>query len=245
MPTPWAALLALILASDLQHWTQSQLQQALIRGLRPEDRLVEVYAQPVHSAPPLSGLVYGRYQAGDYTYGQLATVFTRGGQQWVSGGMGLGGAAALRLEGVLDLAGSGKLDLSPGWEEPAKAVKRPTLVVWTSHTDNDGGWRGELVLLSLSDPEHPAQVGRLNAGWHVPYQGSGGDPARPPQRIIGGAPMSLAVEQGKAGPELIYVEQPQDSPDNGCLQPEPEAHRYVFTDGYLTEQLDTNGTGCR
>ena len=244
MPTPWAALLALILASDLQHWTQSQLQQALIRGLRPEDRLVEVYAQPVHSAPPLSGLVYGRYQAGAYTYGRITTVFTRGGQEWVSGGTGLGGATELRLEGVLDLAASGKLDLTPGWEEPAKAAKRPTLVVWTSHDDAEGGSRGELVLLSLSDPENPAQVGRLNAGWHVAYHGAGWTPDMPPQRIIGGTPVSLVVEQGQDGPVLIYVEQPEDSPDNGCLRPEPETHRYVFTNGYLTEQMDTNLPGC-
>jgi len=192
----WIQLAVVALAYDVQSWSRSQLEAALARGIGPEDRVVEVAGQAVHSAPPLTGLVFGSYKAGAYTYGRVATLFTRGGQEWVSGGTGLGGAAELRLEGVLDLGGTGKLDLAPGWEEPAKPGKRPTLVVWERTESDDGGWRGELVLLSLSDPERPAQVGRLNAGWGVPYHGAGWDPNMPPQRIIGGTPVSLAVEQG-------------------------------------------------
>lgn len=240
----WVQLAVGVLGYDVQSWSRSQLQEALARGIGPEDKVVEAAGQAVHSAPPLTGLVYGRYQAGAYTYGRVATVFTRGGKEWVSGGTGLGGAVELRLEGVLDLAGTGKLDLTPGWEEPAKPAKRPTLVVYERTESDDGSSRGDLVLLSLSDPEQPAQVGRLNAGWRVPYHGAGWEPNMPPQRIIGGTPVSLAVEQGQDGPVLVYVEQPEDSPDNGCLRPEPETHRYVWTSGYLTEQTSANLPGC-
>jgi len=227
------------LAYDVGDWPQEQLKATAAQLLSPKSTVLEATGIPLAHAGGTKGVILARHQQGEYSYGQVLTVFDRDGQELVSRGWGVGGCVDAAVLGVLDLAAPGRLELDEGWaqatpQEPVAQPVKPVLAVLSRQRSDDGVDRIELLLLDISDPEKPWQLLRARAGSRFPIWDPHSD--MPVQRSLGTLGLTVAMVPGEAGPELHFVQKNIPTPDSRCLEPQPETRRFVFQEGRFVEQ---------
>jgi hypothetical protein len=233
------AMFAAAFAVGVADWAESQRKAAVAERVGAGAEVLDARGVPLSRAGAIEGAIVGRYREGGYTYCHLLTVFTRGGQDWVSAGWGLGGCEDAAILGVLDLAGDGALTFADGWagaapQEPAVEAKKPALAVLTRLRYPEGQVHTELLVLDLGDLDRPFQVLRADAGTRLPTW----DPREMPvQRSYGNEALALAVGQATEGPELRLTACDLPTPDSRCLAPAPITRRFLLRDGRFVEQL--------